>query len=71
VHDGVVTFSVSGAAAFVPRLFAELGVGIRAVTMARPSLEDVFLACTGRIISDSEQAEGGNVAFTRAMARRR
>ena len=35
-------------------LFTELGVGIRAVTVTRPSLDDVFLTYTGRTIRDSE-----------------
>jgi ABC-2 type transport system ATP-binding protein len=38
----------------VARLFAELGVGIRSVTVTRPSLDDVFLTYTGRTIRDSE-----------------
>ena len=34
----------------VAGLFAELGVPIRAVSVSRPSLDDVFLAYTGRTI---------------------
>jgi ABC-2 type transport system ATP-binding protein len=54
VHDGAVTFAVSAGERFVPRLFAELGVPIRAVSVSRPSLDDVFLAYTGRTIRDVE-----------------
>ena len=36
------------------RLFTELGIGIRSVTVTRPSLDDVFLTSTGRTIRDSE-----------------
>ena len=56
VHEGAVTFAVAEGAAFVPRLFAELGVPIRSVTVKRPTLDDVFLAHTGTTLRD---AEGG------------
>lgn len=56
MHEDMVTFAVTGGAAFVPRLFAELGVGIATVTVTRPSLDDVFMAHTGRTIRDAEQA---------------
>jgi ABC-2 type transport system ATP-binding protein len=54
VHDGAVTFAVAGGEQFVPRLFAELGVPIRAVSVARPSLDDVFMSYTGTTIRDAE-----------------
>jgi ABC-2 type transport system ATP-binding protein len=54
VHDGLVTFSVPAGEAFVPRLFAELGIGIRSVSVSRPSLDDVFMSYTGRTIRDTE-----------------
>ncbi len=54
MHDGLVTFSVSSGEEFVPRLFAELGVPIRSVSVARPSLDDVFMSYTGRTIRDTE-----------------
>jgi ABC-2 type transport system ATP-binding protein len=56
IHDGAVTFSVASGERFVPRLFAELGVPIRSVAVARPTLDDVFLAYTGRTIRDAEAA---------------
>jgi ABC-2 type transport system ATP-binding protein len=58
IHEGMVTFAVPGGAEFVPRLFAELGVGIGTVTVTRPSLDDVFMAYTGRTIRDAEQGSG-------------
>ena len=58
VRDGQVTLAVAEGAQVVPRLFTELGVGIRAVTVTRPSLDDVFLAYTGRTIRDSEGPQG-------------
>ena len=54
VHDGAVTFSVPEGERFVPRLFGELGVPIRSVAVARPTLDDVFLAYAGRTIRDAE-----------------
>ncbi|MBB3086982.1 ATP-binding cassette domain-containing protein [Geodermatophilus sabuli] len=56
VHEGQVTLAVAEGAQVVPRLFTELGVGIRSVTVTRPSLDDVFLTYTGRTIRDSEGA---------------
>jgi ABC-2 type transport system ATP-binding protein len=56
VHEGAVTFAVAEGAAFVPRLFAGLEVPISSVTVTRPSLDDVFLAYTGRTIRDAEAA---------------
>jgi ABC-2 type transport system ATP-binding protein len=49
-----VTLAVAEGAQVVPRLFTELDVGIRSVTVTRPSLDDVFLTYTGRTIRDSE-----------------
>jgi len=47
---------VSDGEQFVPRLFAELGVPIRSVSLSRPTLDDVFMSHTGTTIRD---AEGG------------
>ena len=38
----------------MPQLFTALGVTIEAVTVTRPSLDDVFMTYTGRTIRDSE-----------------
>jgi ABC-2 type transport system ATP-binding protein len=67
MHEGAVTFSVGSGEEFVPRLFAELGVPIRSVSVARPSLDDVFLAYTGSTIRD---AEASSTDWMRHMARR-
>ncbi len=67
VHEGLVTFSVESGEEFVPRLFAELDVAIRSVSVARPSLDDVFMSYTGRTIRDTE-ATGADAM--RAMAQR-
>jgi ABC-2 type transport system ATP-binding protein len=70
VSEGAVTFSVASGEAFVPRLFAELGVPIRSVNVARPSLDDVFMSFTGTTIRDAEAtaSDGMRVAM-RAMRR--
>ena len=52
--EGAVTFGVAGGEQFVPRLFAELGQSISSVSVARPSLDDVFLSYTGSTIRDAE-----------------
>ncbi|HEY2518748.1 MAG TPA: ATP-binding cassette domain-containing protein [Streptosporangiaceae bacterium] len=67
IHDGLVTFSVESGERFVPRLFAELGVSIRSVSVARPSLDDVFMSYTGRTIRDTEASAGD---ANRAMVQR-
>ncbi|WP_327590780.1 ATP-binding cassette domain-containing protein [Nonomuraea sp. NBC_00507] len=69
VREGAVTFAVASGEEFVPRLFAELGMPIKAVSVARPSLDDVFMSYTGSTIRDAEAGDG-NMAFMRAMARR-
>jgi ABC-2 type transport system ATP-binding protein len=56
MHSGEVTFAVADGERFVPRLFAELGVPIRSVSVSSPSLDDVFLSHTGSTISDAEAA---------------
>ena len=52
--EGAVTFHVDAGEAFVPRLFAELGVAITSVTVSRPTLDDVFMRYTGTTIRDAE-----------------
>ena len=54
VAEGAVTFHVASGEAFVPRLFAELGVGITSVAVSRPTLDDVFMRYTGSTIRDAE-----------------
>ncbi len=55
VSEGAVTFAVAEGEEFVPRLFAELGVPIRSVSVSRPTLDDVFMSHTGTTIRDAEQ----------------
>jgi ABC-2 type transport system ATP-binding protein len=60
ISEGAVTVHVTEGETFVPRLFAELDVPIRSVSVARPTLDDVFMTYTGRTIRDAE-ASGGEM----------
>jgi ABC-2 type transport system ATP-binding protein len=55
IAEGAVTFGVASGEQFVPRLFAELGIPIRSVSVARPTLDDVFMSYTGTTIRDAEE----------------
>jgi ABC-2 type transport system ATP-binding protein len=55
VSEAAVTFRVPSGEEFVPRLFAELGMPIRSVNVARPTLDDVFMSYTGSSIRDAEE----------------
>jgi ABC-2 type transport system ATP-binding protein len=68
MHEGAVTFAVGSGEEFVPRLFAELGVPIRSVSVARPSLDDVFMSYTGNTIRDAEAGSAND--WMRQLARR-
>ncbi|HEY8451042.1 MAG: ATP-binding cassette domain-containing protein [Micromonosporaceae bacterium] len=67
VHEGMVTFAVPHGADFVPKLFTTLDVRIDTVTVTRPSLDDVYMAHTGRTIRDAEQARGRGPGAMRPM----
>jgi ABC-2 type transport system ATP-binding protein len=68
-----LTVHVEHGEEFIPRLFASLGVGIRSVSVARPTLDDVFMAYTGRTIRDAETSgpDIRNNPFVRAQVGRR
>jgi ABC-2 type transport system ATP-binding protein len=71
--EGAVTFHVPAGEEFVPRLFAELGVSIKAVSVSRPTLDDVFMAHTGSTIRDAEEgaASQRNRMMMQVMTRAR
>jgi len=72
-HEGMVMFPVEKGEQFLPKLFAELGIAIRSVSVARPTLDDVFLAYTGKTIRDSEASafeQSGMAKFARAARQR-
>jgi ABC-2 type transport system ATP-binding protein len=70
ISEGAVTFRVPSGEAFVPRLFAELGVPIRSVNVSRPTLDDVFMSYTGSSIRDAEedQAKHRNRVMMQVMS---
>jgi ABC-2 type transport system ATP-binding protein len=58
LSEGAVTFAVPAGEEFVPRLFAEWDPArppIKAVNVARPTLDDVFMSYTGTTIRDAEE----------------
>src|SRR3954453_17065561 len=70
IAEGLGTIAVENGGAFVPRLFAELGVPIQSVSVSRPSLDDVFMSYTGTTIRDAEAtANDRNRQFVRMMSR--
>ena len=70
MSEGAVMFSVPGGEQFVPRLFGELGVPITSVSVARPSLDDVFMSYTGTTIRDAEAASSSDFIRMAVRARR-
>ncbi|MGO9906204.1 MAG: ATP-binding cassette domain-containing protein [Solirubrobacteraceae bacterium] len=61
--EGAVLFGVPGGEEFVPRLFAEWDPAlppIKAVSVSRPTLDDVFMSYTGTTIRDAEEDAGKN-----------
>ena len=71
MSEGTVAFYVAQGEAFVPRLFAELGVPIKSVSIARPTLDDVFMTYTGRTIRDAEASGTERMAAVPWMRARR
>jgi ABC-2 type transport system ATP-binding protein len=57
MSEGALVFGVPAGEMFVPRLFAELDVPIRSVSVSRPSLDDVFMSYTGTTIRDAEATD--------------
>ena len=54
VDNGTLRIEVSDGAAVIPRLVRDLSAHVTAVTLRRPSLDDVFLKLTGRAIRDEQ-----------------
>jgi ABC-2 type transport system ATP-binding protein len=67
--EGLVTFLVHEGEKFVPTLFARFPLPIRAVHVARPSLDDVFMSYTGKTIRDTEASAGERGRAAMAMRR--
>jgi ABC-2 type transport system ATP-binding protein len=66
-----LTFHVAAGEEFVPRLFAGLPVGIQAVSIARPTLDDVFMRHTGRTIRDAESSAADRLMMNPMVRARR
>jgi ABC-2 type transport system ATP-binding protein len=58
MSESMVTFNVESGEQFVPRLFGGLTAQIRSVSVARPTLDDVFMSYTGKTIRDAEATAG-------------
>jgi ABC-2 type transport system ATP-binding protein len=53
-HGDSLVLHVPDGEEFVPKAFGVLSVGVRSVSVRRPSLDDVFIKYTGRDIRDAE-----------------
>ncbi|HET9719194.1 MAG TPA: ATP-binding cassette domain-containing protein [Solirubrobacteraceae bacterium] len=63
ISEGAVVFNVAKGEEFVPKLFAEWDPShppIHAVSVSRPTLDDVFMSFTGSSIRDAEEDPGRN-----------
>lgn len=57
VVDGVVRIEAERGDELIPQLVQHLTVAIKSVSLRRPSLDDVFLALTGRQMRDEDPSE--------------
>src|ERR1700743_3568771 len=73
VSEGLGSFAVADGEEFVPRLFAELGVPIKSVSLSRPTLDDVFMSHPRSPSpgAAAASARNANRAVMQAMAGRR
>jgi ABC-2 type transport system ATP-binding protein len=71
VAEGAVRVYVPHGDQFIPQLFAKLDVAIEAVNLARPTLDDVFMAYTGRTIREAEATPAERLAQAARMHGRR
>jgi ABC-2 type transport system permease protein len=60
LEGNAIQFKIANGAEFLPRLFAEVQAKIQAVELRKPTLDDVFLALTGREIRSQSEAEISN-----------
>jgi ABC-2 type transport system ATP-binding protein len=61
IDGDAVVLQVADGERFVPKLLADLGMPVRSVSVARPTLDDVFMTFTGRTIRDAESAPGSEI----------
>lgn len=60
--DGLVWFAVPDGEKFVPKLF-NTSLQINSVSVAKPSLDDVFMAFTGTTIRDADASASGRMGI--------
>ncbi len=58
VADGTVSFHVPAGEAFLPEFVRTFGPPLEAISLRRPTLDDVFLHLTGRAIRDGGAGAG-------------
>jgi ABC-2 type transport system ATP-binding protein len=66
-ENGRLHLEVADGERFIPRLFAELGVPIQAISLRKPTLDDVFIKLTGSAIRD-EEADFKDLVRSRARS---
>lgn len=69
--DEGLCFRVDDGESFVVEIVREARVRLTGIAVRRPTLDDVFLALTGRQIRDESDGNGASRHAMRAMARRR
>ena len=70
IAEGAVRIYVPNGDRFIPTLFADLSVPILSVSLAQPTLDDVFMSYTGRTIRDSEASSAERLASNPFIRRR-
>lgn len=65
--DGEFHFQVAAGAEFVPRVVADFGSRVKAIQVKQPSLDDVFLQLTGRVIREEEGSHLDQMRQARKM----
>ncbi len=68
--EGAIRIYVPNGDRFIPTLFADLSVPILSVSLAQPTLDDVFMSYTGRTIRDSEASSSERLASNPFIRRR-
>jgi ABC-2 type transport system ATP-binding protein len=71
MRDGHITFSIPHGEMFLPRLMQNFQSPLTSIGIHRPTLEDVFLKLTGRVIRDAEAGEKEQMRRMLSMRRGR
>ena len=70
-ETGTVSFRVPAGEAFLPEFVRSFGQQLEAISVRRPTLDDVFLHLTGREIRDGESSMDGDALVRQSGERRR